>query len=135
MKLLLLPLRAALALPTTVSAGNLKSADLWPEEIKKVISQIDRFSKDINQLKINSLSNVYSGKEIYIKDKYLKKQGLEKDPSIDQAQFNSKPFVISFEKDKLKVDNSAGITAKRIVHFSFVPFNEYRKVYSQVRSN
>ena len=119
MKRLLLPLLAAIALPTAVISGDLGVADISPERTEGIIADIDVFISN-NQKGVN-IDSVNCGMEFYPETWNLRIQNLldkgqtKKDLGLDFEM--RKDCRVEFKDGKLTVNNSPGITANQIQNF------------------
>ena len=110
MKRLLLPLLAALALPTSVSAGDLGVADFDPQGMKPRL----RTEKYKAMAKQNSFDWAC---------------GLDQKANL---AFIRKPCKIEFKEGKLIVNGSKGITPKQVNHWD-IGFFSHQQAFNAVR--
>ena len=92
MKRLLLPLLAALALPTAVSAGDLGAADYLP-----------RGSRDKNEELV----------ELSKQNKFKLRCGVD----VFEAKRRTEPCYLEFKNGLLTIDNSEGIKPSQVLYF------------------
>ena len=135
MKRLLLPLLAALSFPTAVVAGDLGTADLEPKGRRSVIADVDTFSeKGMFPTGNKDLYSVKCGIDFEVKKSNLKSQGLLsndeakllgedsqdlKKIGINKKDYRPKKCTVIFEGNKMRVNDSKGITANQIINFWF----------------
>ena len=125
MKRLLLPLLAALALPTAVISGDLGVADISPERTKGIIADVDVFSS--NNPKGFKIDSVNCGTDFHPNTHNLKIQDLlkadQKRSDLGLDFYMRKECKVEFKNGKMIVNNSKGIYASQIQNFYVIPID------------